>query len=71
CPCARRPAAPAAATEEDPRQRFRRALEMERAIERGDQITREQRKWLAGYQTSSEYRSELMLWRVHGDQMFG
>ncbi|PZX47750.1 Mu DNA-binding protein [Cereibacter changlensis] len=64
-------AAPAAATEEDPRQRFRRALEMERAVERGDQITREQRKWLAGYQTSSEYRSELMLWRVHGDQMFG
>lgn len=64
-----RPQVPAA--EEAPRVRFKRALDLERALERGEEITRDQRKWLAGYQTSSEYRSELMLWRVHGDQMFG
>lgn len=59
------------APEEAPRQRFRRALDLARAVERGEAITREQRKWLSGYQTSSEYRSELMLWQVHGDTMFG
>jgi hypothetical protein len=75
------PAAPATVTplpmrveatpEETPRQRFKRALDMQRAQERGEDLTRDQRKWLAGYQTSAEFRAEKMLWDVHGDQMFG
>ncbi|SNS87360.1 Mu DNA-binding domain-containing protein [[Luteovulum] sphaeroides subsp. megalophilum] len=60
-----------APAEEAPRARFKRALELERAMERGEEITREQRKWLSGYQTSSEYRAEQMLWRDFGDAIFG
>jgi putative transposase len=59
------------ATEEIPREKFRRALELERAIEAGQPVTREQKRWLAGFQTTSTYRSERMLWDRHGDAMFG
>jgi hypothetical protein len=75
------PAAPASITplptrvetapEETPRQRFRRALDLLRAQDGGEDLTRDQRKWLAGYQTTAEFRAEKMLWDVHGDKMFG
>lgn len=66
---ARRNLAPA--TEETPRERFKRALELERAAEAGRDITREQERWLSVYQTSSEYRSERALWDDFGDAIFG
>jgi putative transposase len=58
-------------SDELPREKFRRALELERAIEAGQPVTREQKRWLAGFQTTSTYRSERMLWDRHGDAMFG
>ena len=61
----------AAAPEETARELFRRALELERAIEAGQRVTPEQRKWLAGYQNHSDYRAEKLLWGIHGDAIFG
>lgn len=60
-----------AAVEETARELFRRALELERAIEAGQRVTPEQRKWLAGYQNHSDYRAERLLWDHHGDAIFG
>ncbi|MEH7830353.1 transposase domain-containing protein [Gemmobacter denitrificans] len=57
--------------EESPRERFRRALEIERAIEAGGPVTADQRRWLEGYQTTSQYRTERALWDDHGDAIFG
>ena len=57
--------------EELPRDRFRRALELERAAERGDALMRDQRHWLGHYQATSEYRGERTLWDDFGDAMFG
>lgn len=58
-------------TPQTPRDLFRRALELERALERGEAVTADQRRWLAGYQTTSEYRTERRLWDSHGDAIFG
>ena len=66
---ARRAAQPA--SEETSRDRFKRALELERALEAGTAVTREQEVWLSVYQTSSEYRSERSLWTDFGDAIFG
>lgn len=57
--------------QEAARERFRRALELERQLERREPITPEQQRWLAGYQSTAEYRGELALWKDHGDAIFG
>jgi hypothetical protein len=66
-------AAPATDTQTDeaPRERFRRALELERAVECGSAITDEQARWLHGYQRTPEYRTERGLWADFGDAYFG
>lgn len=46
-----------AAPPETGREVFARALELERRQAAGDDLTREQRKWLSGYQTTPDYRS--------------
>ncbi len=66
---ARRTAAIAA--EETARDRFKRALELERAMAAGTGVTREQERWLSIYQTSSEYRAERKLFEACGDAIFG
>jgi putative transposase len=58
-------------TEETARDRFKRALDLERALEAGQPVTREQQRWLSQYQTSSEYRAERGLWADFGDAIFG
>ncbi|WP_370269203.1 transposase domain-containing protein [Nioella sp.] len=57
--------------EEVPRERFRRALELERSAEAGDALTDEQRRWLRGYQSTAEYRAERAMWADFGDAYFG
>ncbi|MCU9850380.1 Mu transposase C-terminal domain-containing protein [Defluviimonas sp. WL0024] len=58
--------------EEPARERFRRALELERAAEAGaGTITPDQWQWLQDYQQTPEYRSERMLWEDFGDAIFG
>jgi putative transposase len=63
---AKAPTGPATA-----RERFRWALELERAIERGEAVTAEQAQRLQGYQTTPEYFAEQMAWRYEGDAIFG
>jgi putative transposase len=58
-------------SEETPRERFRRALELERQEARGEQRTIEQQRWLSLYQATPEYRAERMLWDDMGDAIFG
>lgn len=43
-------------TPEDEREVFARALDLERKLGAGEEITRDQRKWLSGYQSTAEYR---------------
>ena len=57
--------------EEAPKERFRRALELERAVEAGNPATPEQARWLSAYQATAEYRAERMLWGDFGDAYFG
>jgi putative transposase len=57
--------------EDGPRERFRRALMLERDLEAGRPVTAEQQRWLSMFQTTSEYRSERRLWEDFGDAMFG
>lgn len=58
------------ATEETARDRFRRALDLERIMAAGDPVTREQERWLSVYQTSAEYLSERQLFDDFGDTIF-
>lgn len=64
-------AAPAVEEEETARQRFRRMLELERRIEAGEPVTKEQRTALLGYQTSPEYIAERSMWSQFGEAYFG
>lgn len=57
--------------EESPRERFRRALELERQVEAGGRLTRDQDAWLGSYRQTAEYRAERMLWDDMGDAIFG
>lgn len=57
--------------EDTARERFRRALELERAMEAGQPVTAEQQRWLSVYQQSAEYRAERGLWSDFGDAIFG
>lgn len=63
--------ATAAAAEETARDRFRRALDIERKLEAGEPVTRDQERWLSVFQNTSEYRSERLLWDDFGDAIFG
>lgn len=60
-----------APAEESARERFRRALELERAIAAGAAVTPDQRRWLAVYSQQAEYRAEKMIWEDRGDAIFG
>ncbi|MCU0826616.1 MAG: Mu transposase C-terminal domain-containing protein [Tabrizicola sp.] len=62
---------PAATAEETARDRFRRALDIERKLEAGEPVTRDQERWLSVFQNTSEYRSERLLWDDFGDAIFG
>jgi putative transposase len=64
-----KPAAPS--VEETARDRFRRALDIERALEAGTPVTRDQERWLSVFQNTSEYRAERLLWDDFGDAIFG
>jgi len=57
--------------QEAPKERFQRALELERSVEAGGEITAEQAQWLKGYQTTPEYRAERAMWADFGDTYFG
>lgn len=61
----------APAAEETARDRFRRALDLERAIAAGEPVTHDQQRMLSAYQNTSEYRSERLLWDDFGDAIFG
>ena len=63
--------APESVPEEDRRAVFRRALELERALERGEAVTRDQQRWLASYQTTPDYSAERILFEDFGDTTFG
>lgn len=52
---------------ESERARFARALDMERRVEAGGTMTREQERWLSGYQNTPEYQAHRMLWTDFGD----
>ena len=62
---------PAPDAEETARDRFRRALDHERTRAAGEPVTRDQERWLSVFQTTSEYRSERLLWDDFGDAIFG
>lgn len=55
---------------ETDRERFRRALDLERLIEGGGTTTADQRRWLASYQHTPEYRTQRMFWEDLGDALF-
>jgi hypothetical protein len=57
--------------EETSRERFRRALELERAMAAGGDVTPEQQRWLSVYQTGPEYGGERQVWESFGDSVFG
>lgn len=57
--------------DEEPKDRYRRALDLERTIAAGAQITREQDRWLTIYSQGSEYRSMADLYADFGDTLFG
>jgi transposase InsO family protein len=64
-----------APVEETARERFKRALDIERAMEaKGDvrrAVTREQEVWLSRYQTTSEYKAERHMWTDFGEAYLG
>jgi putative transposase len=68
---ATRRAAAAPTAEETSRERFRRALELERRLVAGEPITIEQQRMLSVYQNTPEYLSERSMWEGFGDAYFG
>ena len=62
---------PVEPVEETARERFRRAIDIERRLEAGESVTREQQRWLSVYQTTPEYQAEHLLWDDFGDAIFG
>jgi putative transposase len=65
---ARRPVADEEAETE--RERFKRALDLERLVAGGGKATPDQRRWLASYQQTPEYRTQRMFWDDLGDALF-
>lgn len=62
---------PTPAAEETARDRFKRALDIERKLEAGEAVTRDQERWLSVFQNTSEYRAERNAWENFGDAIFG
>lgn len=62
---------PVSAAEETARDRFKRALDIERKLEAGEPVTRDQERWLSVFQNTSEYRAERIAWDTFGDAIFG
>jgi len=60
----------AAQDDETPRQRFHRALEIERKSDAGERVGEREMRWLLSYQTSAEYSAEKMLHDDFADAMF-
>lgn len=58
-------------SEETPRERYMRALELERQLERGEPLTVEQQRLLSFYQQTAEYKAEAQMRRDFGDAYFG
>jgi transposase InsO family protein len=56
-------------TQETRQQRFRRALEVEDRIARGESVSNADAVWLGGYQQGSEYRSMRTLYEDGGEQV--
>jgi putative transposase len=65
---ARRPVADEEAETE--RERFKRALDLERLVAGGGKATPDQRRWLASYHQTPEYRTQRMFWDDLGDALF-
>lgn len=61
---------PAKEPEESARERFKRALDLERKQQEGGEITNDQQRWLSSYQNTPEYAAERLLWEDFGDAMF-
>ncbi|TMV09851.1 DDE-type integrase/transposase/recombinase [Ruegeria sediminis] len=57
--------------EDDMRTRMKRALELEARIEAGEPVSRDQERWLEGYQTSAEYKAQRDLVAKFGTDMLG
>jgi putative transposase len=62
---------PEPTAEETARDRFKRALDIERKLEAGEPVTRDQERWLSVFKTTSEYRAERNAWDTFGDAIFG
>jgi len=59
------------AKEEDARDRFKRALELEARLEADEPVTRDQERWLTGYRTTPEYSAQMDLLKQFGREIFG
>lgn len=53
--------------EEQPKERFARALHLEGRLEAGEPVTADQQRWLSIYQTQPEYAAERGMWEDFGD----
>ena len=53
---------------ETPKERFSRALQLERRLEAGEPVTADQQRWLSIYQTQPEYAAERGMWEDFGDR---
>ena len=58
-------------TEETPRERYLRAVDLEARIQRGQGATPEQQRWLSVYQHTAEYKAEAQMHRDFGDAYLG
>lgn len=61
---------PSPGPEEPSRDRFKRALDLERKLDRNEEVTPDQQRWLSSYQNTPEYAAERLLWEDFGDAMF-
>ena len=55
---------------ERPRDRFKRALELQERSDAGERLATADADWLQIYSQSSEFRAEMTMYRDHGDSMF-
>ncbi|MDO9639655.1 MAG: transposase domain-containing protein [Pseudotabrizicola sp.] len=58
-------------SEEAPRDRYLRALDLEARMERGQAVTTDQQRWLSVYQHTAEYQAEAQMRRDFGDAYLG
>lgn len=62
---------PQSTPEDEPLERFRRALEIEGRLKAGKAVSRDEERWLSSYQSQPEYRANMLLYEDFGDGMFG